>query len=50
MIIQFICRAILLGVPILYGGLMSVGVAYTLQILGQKKADPTAASVILSPS
>ncbi len=36
------------GVPILYGGLMSVGVAYTLQILGQKRADPTAASVILS--
>ena len=36
------------GVPILYGGLMSVGVAYTLQILGQRGADPTAASVILS--
>ena len=27
---------------------MSVGVAYTLQILGQRGADPTAASVILS--
>ena len=36
------------GIPILYGGLMSVGIAYTLQILGQKNADPTAASVILS--
>ena len=36
------------GIPILYGGLMSVGVAYTLQILGQRGADPTAASVILS--
>ena len=36
------------GVPLLYGGLMSVGVAYTLQILGQKGADPTAASIILS--
>ncbi|MBE6657715.1 MAG: DMT family transporter [Ruminococcaceae bacterium] len=36
------------GVPILYGGLMSVGVAYTLQIFGQRGADPTAASVILS--
>ena len=36
------------GIPILYGGIMSVGVAYTLQILGQKNADPTAASIILS--
>ena len=36
------------AVPILYGGLMSVGVAYTLQIFGQRGADPTAASVILS--
>lgn len=36
------------GVPILYGGLMSVGVAYTCQILGQKKADPTFASIIFS--
>ncbi len=36
------------GIPILYGGLGSVGIAYTLQILGQKNADPTAASIILS--
>lgn len=36
------------AIPILYGGLMSVGVAYTLQILGQRDADPTAASIILS--
>ena len=36
------------AIPILYGGLMSVGVAYTLQIFGQRGADPTAASVILS--
>ncbi len=34
--------------PLLYGGLMSVGVAYTLQIIGQKHSDPTAASIILS--
>lgn len=34
--------------PILYGGFMSVGVAYTCQILGQKNADPAMASVILS--
>ncbi|WP_416175851.1 DMT family transporter [Clostridium sp.] len=36
------------SVPILYGGIMSVGVAYTLQILGQKGADPTYASIIMS--
>lgn len=35
-------------VPILYGGVMSAGVAYTCQILGQKNADPTFASIILS--
>ncbi len=35
-------------IPILYGGLMSVGVAYTCQILGQKNAEPALASVILS--
>lgn len=34
--------------PILYGGLMSVGVAYTCQTLGQKDADPTFAAIILS--
>ncbi|MGN0570194.1 MAG: DMT family transporter [Candidatus Fimenecus sp.] len=35
-------------IPILYGGLMSVGVAYTCQILGQKDADPTFASIVFS--
>lgn len=34
--------------PILYAGIMSCGVAYTLQILGQKNADPTVASLLLS--
>lgn len=34
--------------PILYGGIMSVGVAYTFQILGQKNADPAYASIIMS--
>lgn len=34
--------------PILYAGVMSSGVAYTLQILGQKGADPTVASLLLS--
>ena len=36
------------GVPILYGGIMSVGVAYTCQTLGQKNADPTFASIVFS--
>lgn len=35
-------------IPILYGGLMSAGVAYTCQILGQKDADPTIAAIIMS--
>ncbi|MCQ2432747.1 MAG: DMT family transporter, partial [Clostridia bacterium] len=34
--------------PLLYGGLMSVGVAYTLQIIGQRDAEPTTASIIMS--
>ena len=33
---------------ILYAGIMSCGVAYTLQILGQKNMNPTVASLILS--
>ncbi len=35
-------------IPILYAGIMSVGVAYTLQILGQRKAHPAHAALILS--
>jgi drug/metabolite transporter (DMT)-like permease len=35
-------------VPILYAGAMSCGVAYTLQIIGQKGMNPTIASLILS--
>lgn len=35
-------------VPLLYGGLGSVGVAYTLQIIGQKNSDPTTAAIIFS--
>lgn len=34
--------------PVLYAGVMSCGVAYTLQIIGQKGMDPTVASLILS--
>ncbi|RLV61138.1 DMT family transporter [Parashewanella curva] len=33
---------------LLYGGLVSVGIAYTLQIVAQKKAHPAHASIILS--
>ena len=34
--------------PILYAGALSCGVAYTLQIIGQKNLDPTIASLIMS--
>lgn len=34
--------------PILYAGVMSCGVAYTLQIIGQKGMNPTVASLIMS--
>lgn len=36
------------GVAILYGGFGSVGIAYTLQILGQKESEPTYASIVMS--
>ncbi len=34
-------------IPILYAGLMSGAVAYTLQIIGQRDTDPTVASLIM---
>lgn len=34
-------------IPLLYAGVLSCGVAYTLQIIGQKNLDPTVASLIL---
>ena len=34
--------------PIAYSGIMSCGIAYTLQIVGQKYTDPTSASIIMS--
>ncbi len=34
--------------PILYAGVMSSGVAYTLQIIGQKGLNPAVASIIMS--
>ena len=41
---QFVAAAI----PILYCGLLSGGVAYTLQIVAQRYTDPTVASLLLS--
>lgn len=35
-------------IPILYAGILSCGVAYTLQIVGQKGINPTVASLIMS--
>lgn len=34
--------------PILYGGVLSVGIGYTLQVVAQQKAHPAYASIILS--
>lgn len=36
------------ALPLIYLGICSSGIAYTLQIAGQKDADPTVASIILS--
>lgn len=36
------------SIPILYGGIMSVGVAYTLQVIGQRNVSPEFASIICS--
>jgi drug/metabolite transporter (DMT)-like permease len=36
------------AVPILYGGLASVGIAYTLQVVAQKNAHPAHAAILLS--
>ena len=36
------------AVPIFYGGALSVGIAYTLQVVGQKHAHPAHAAILLS--
>lgn len=36
------------ALPLLYGGLMSVGIAYTLQVVAQQYVHPAYASIILS--
>jgi len=35
-------------IPILYGGVLSVGIAFTLQVVAQRHAPPTHAAIILS--
>lgn len=51
---MFACEKPALGsildayLPLLYAGVLSCGVAYTLQIIAQKNTDPTVASLILS--
>ena len=35
-------------IPILYGGFISVGIAYTLQVFGQESVKPSHAAIILS--
>ena len=34
--------------PIFYGGIFSAGVAFTLQVFGQKYAEPSAAAILMS--
>lgn len=36
------------AIPILYAGVFSCGIAYTLQVIGQRKTEPTVASIIMS--
>ena len=43
--LSIICAA---WVPILYAGVLSCGVAYTLQVIGQKHCPPTIAALLLS--
>ena len=35
-------------VPLIYAGVISMGFAYTLQIVGQKSIEPTTASLLMS--
>jgi drug/metabolite transporter (DMT)-like permease len=36
------------AVPIIYGGVLSVGIAYTLQVVAQRRAHPAHAAILLS--
>ena len=42
---QAICRA---AIPILYGGVLSAGVAFTLQVVSQRTCPPAHAAIIMS--
>ncbi|TFG82984.1 MAG: DMT family transporter [Spirochaetales bacterium] len=45
----FAARDFITGIgPVLYGGLVSIGIGFTLQTIGQTKAHPARASIILS--
>ena len=39
---------LLAGIPILYGGFMSVGLGFTLQVVAQREAHPSHAAIIFS--
>ncbi len=43
-----VSRVLAASIPILYGGVISIGIAYTLQVVGQRHAKPTPAAIILS--
>jgi len=43
-----ISNILLAIIPLLYGGFISVGIGFTLQLIAQKKAHPTHAAIILS--
>jgi drug/metabolite transporter (DMT)-like permease len=46
---NFILKDILaVSIPLLYGGVFSVGIAYSLQIYGQKNSPPSHAAIIFS--
>jgi len=36
------------AIPLLYGGIFSIGIGFTLQVIGQRKAKPAHAAIILS--
>ena len=36
------------SIPILYGGILSIGAAYTLQVIAQQKVSPSKAAIVLS--
>jgi drug/metabolite transporter (DMT)-like permease len=44
-VLQAVCRA---AIPILYGGILSAGIAYSLQVISQRTCPPAHAAIILS--